>query len=309
MAGVTDLPLRELAWELGAGMVVSEMMAARDDLAATRKSRLRRVPVRNAWPHTVQVAGGDAPTIAAAVTREAAAGADIVDINLGCPAKKVCNKAAGSALLRDEPLVAEILRSAAEAAAEAGVPVTIKIRTGWSPETRNAVRIARMAEDAGIAAITVHGRTRACRFVGAVEYDSIAEVKAAVSIPVFANGDIDGPEKARAVLDHTGADGLYIGRAALGAPWLPGMIARSLSGAGYRVPDAAQILNIALRHLQRLHSFYGQRAGVGISRKHIKAYLQQAGLGMQARAFNALDSTAAQYDWLAALIADGVRAA
>lgn len=306
MAGVTDLPLRELAWSLGAGMVVSEMTSAREDLAATRKSRMRRAPVSGASPHTVQVAGGDAETIAAAARREAQAGADIVDINLGCPAKKVCNKAAGSALLRDEALVAEILRAAADAV---DVPVTVKIRTGWSPEMRNAVRVARIAEDAGIAAITVHGRTRACRFVGAVEYDSIAAVKAAVSIPVFANGDVDSPEKARAVLDYTGADGLYIGRAALGAPWLPGMIARSLAGQATSVPAPGQILQIALHHLHALHRFYGQRAGVGIARKHIKAYLQQSGLGVRAREFNVLNDTAAQSDWLASMIEGEAQAA
>ncbi len=295
MAGVTDLPLRTLAWELGAGMVVSEMTSARADLAATRKSCQRRLKVPQAWPHVVQVAGADAAMMADAARREADAGAQVIDINMGCPAKKVCNKAAGSALLRDEALVADILQATVKAVS---VPVTLKIRTGWSPEQRNAVQIARIAEAAGIAAISVHGRTRACRFLGVAEYDSIAAVKAAVRIPVFANGDIDSPAKAKWVLRHTGADGLLIGRAALGAPWLPGLIAAALAGESLTAPGPAAILAVAVRHVQAVHDFYGERAGLGIARKHVKAYLAQAGLAPAAVAFNALTVPQAQLHWL-----------
>ena len=227
MAGITDLPFRELVWELGAGLVVAEMTSVNPQLWSTRTSLLRRE--RGAGrPRVVQIAGGDPQLVANAAALAAAAGAEIVDVNMGCPAKKVCNQAAGSALLRDEALVARILRAAVAAVT---VPVTVKIRTGWAPDQRNGVTIARIAQDAGVASIAVHGRTRACRFVGAVEYDTIAAIKAAVTIPVFANGDISSAAQARAVLAHTRADGVLIGRAALGAPWLPGDIAAALAGA------------------------------------------------------------------------------
>ncbi|MCX7063677.1 MAG: tRNA dihydrouridine synthase DusB, partial [Proteobacteria bacterium] len=224
MAGVTDVPFRELVWNLGAGLVVAEMTSVNPLLWHTRTSRLRRETVAGARPHVVQIAGADPQWIAAAARREAEAGAEIIDVNMGCPAKKVCNQAAGSALLRDEALVERILRAAVDAVP---IPVTVKIRTGWSPEQRNGVAIARIAEAVGVASIAVHGRTRACRFVGAVEFDTVAAIKAAVRIPVFANGDIDSVEEARRVMSQTGVDGVLIGRAALGAPWLPGDIANT----------------------------------------------------------------------------------
>jgi tRNA-dihydrouridine synthase B len=234
---------------------------------------------------------------AAAVKREADDGAEIVDVNMGCPAKKVCNQAAGSALLRDEALVARILRAAVEAVT---VPVTVKIRTGWSPDQRNAVTVARIAQDVGIASIAVHGRTRACRFMGAAEYDTIAAVKASVRIPVFANGDITSVEQARRVLAHTGADGLLIGRAALGAPWLPGDIAEALStGRPPRTRSRAEVLSIAERHVTHIHDFYGAEQGVRIARKHVKAYLQRIAVdALQISAFNELETPRDQTSFL-----------
>jgi len=297
MAGVTDVPFRELAWNLGAGLVVAEMTSANPLLWQTRTSRLRRETVVGARPHVVQIAGADPSWIAAAAKREADDGAEIIDVNMGCPAKKVCNQAAGSALLRDEALVARILRAAVDAVA---VPVTVKIRTGWSPEQRNGVAVARIAEDVGIASIAVHGRTRACRFMGVAEYETIAAIKAAVRIPVFANGDITTVEQARRVLAHTGADGVLIGRAALGAPWLPGDVAEALSsGRPPRVRSQAEVLSIAVRHLAHVHDFYGAEQGVRIARKHAKAYLQ--GLAVDAlriRAFNELEIPCEQLTFL-----------
>lgn len=273
MAGVTDVPFRELAWDLGAGLVVAEMTSVNPQLWNTRTSRLRRETVVGIRPRVVQIAGADPAWIAAAARREADAGADVIDVNMGCPAKKVCNQAAGSALLRDEALVERILRSAVDAV---DVPVTVKIRTGWSPDERNGVMIAKIAQDAGVASIAVHGRTRACRFVGDVEYDTIAAIKAALAIPVFANGDIADAEQARRVLAYTNADGVLVGRAALGAPWLPGDIAEALAtGRVQRARGAEEILPIAARHLAHLHAFYGDEQGVRIARKHVKAYLQR----------------------------------
>jgi tRNA-dihydrouridine synthase B len=299
MAGVTDLPFRELAWELGAGLVVAEMTSVNPQLWSTRTSRLRRESgaIR---PRVVQIAGADPQLVAAAAAREAASGAEIIDVNMGCPAKKVCNQAAGSALLRDEALVARILRAAVAAVT---VPVTVKIRTGWSPEQRNGVAIARIAQDAGVASIAVHGRTRACRFVGDVEYDTIAAIKAAVAIPVFANGDIASVEQARHVLAYTGADGVLIGRAALGAPWLPGDIGAALGSAAVApVRSTAQVLAIVTNHLVRMHAFYGAEQGVRIARKHGKAYLQNLGFaGAVIHRFNTAQSPGDQLDCIARL--------
>jgi len=293
MAGVTDAPFRELAWNLGAGLVVAEMTSVNPLLWDTRTSRLRRETVVGVRPRVVQIAGADPEWIAVAARREADAGADIIDVNMGCPAKKGCNRAAGSALLRDEALVDRILRSAVHAV---DVPVTVKIRTGWSPDRRNGVAVARIAEAAGVASIAVHGRTRACRFVGDVEYDTIAAIKAAVSVPVFANGNIGDVGHARRVLAHTNADGLLIGRAALGAPWLPGDIADALAtGRPQRVRDAGDVLRIAARHLAQLHAFYGDEHGARIARKHVKAYLQRVDLDAETIArFNGLECGAAQ---------------
>ena len=307
MAGATDLPFRELAWELGAGLVVAEMTSVNPQLWSTRTSQLRRQrgAVR---PRVVQIAGADPELIATAASLAVAAGAEIVDVNMGCPAKKVCNQAAGSALLRDEGLVARILR-AAVAAVAAAVPVTVKIRTGWAPDQRNGVTIARIAEDSGVASIAVHGRTRACRFVGAVEYDTIAAIKAAIKIPVFANGDIGDAAQARAVLAYTGADGVLIGRAALGAPWLAGDIAAALAGMPVSIRSPAQVLDIVARHLTRMHAFYGAEQGVRIARKHGKAYLQNLGVSNTSiQAFNAHETPAGQLGCIEMLRAARVEA-
>src|SRR5690606_21936250 len=217
MAGVTDRPFRLLCRRMGAGLAVSEMVIADSKLWHTRKSRTRMNHQGEPEPRSVQIAGGDPEMLADAARQNAEFGAQIIDINMGCPAKKVCNKAAGSALMRDERLVAEIL---AAVVAAVTVPVTLKIRTGWDHDNRNALRIAKIAEDAGISALAVHGRTRADLYTGQAEYDTIATIKQALSIPVFANGDIDSPRKARQVLDYTGVDALLIGRAAQGRPWI-----------------------------------------------------------------------------------------
>ena len=227
MAGVTDLPFRRLCRRLGAALAAGEMLAADLRLWDTAESRRRRDHTDEPEPRVVQIAGGDAQAMAEAARRNVAAGAQVIDINMGCPAKKVCSKDAGSALLRDEANVAAIL---AATVAAVDVPVTLKIRTGWAPDQRNAVSIARIAEDSGICALAVHGRTRACRFNGAAEYETIAAVKRAVRMPVIANGDIDSAAKAVAVLHATGADGVMIGRAAQGRPWIFREIAALLAG-------------------------------------------------------------------------------
>ena len=217
MAGVTDRPFRKLCRRFGAAMAVSEMVSTNLDLVATRKTRLRLDHQGEIAPRVVQIVGSEPGQLAQAARYNVDRGAQIIDINMGCPAKKVCNKAAGSALLKDEDLVARILGAVVEAV---DIPVTLKIRTGWNPDHRNGVRIAKIAEQSGIAALAVHGRTRACKFVGAVEYDTIRQIKSSVSIPVVANGDIDSPEKAKEVLELTGADAVMVGRAAQGRPWI-----------------------------------------------------------------------------------------
>lgn len=298
MAGVTDLPFRQLCFELGAGMVVAEMVAADPSLWQTRKSRLRRLHGGEVGPRSVQIAGAVPEQLAAAARFNVAEGAEIIDINMGCPAKKVCKRAAGSALLRDELLVAEIL---AAVVAAVDVPVTLKIRTGWSPDERNGAQVARIAEDAGIAALAVHGRTRADRFNGEAEYDTIAAIVAAVDIPVFANGDIDTPAKAAAVLAHTRAAGVMIGRGAQGRPWLCGQIAACLDGAEPWQPDRSERGAIMLRHLRRLHGFHGEQRGVRIARKHVGWYLAAAAEGGRdwLAGFNKLQGAAEQLEWVA----------
>ncbi len=277
MAGVTDLPFRELAWRLGAGLVVAEMVSARPDLAQTALSRQRRAHVAEASPRSVQIVGADPQQLAAAAIANVAEGAEIIDINMGCPAKQVCQQAAGSALMRDVDLVERILRAVVQAVS---VPVTLKMRTGWSPEQRNGVAVARLAEDCGIQALAVHGRTRACRFAGAVEYGTIAAVKAAVRIPVFANGDIDSPQAALRVLAYTGADGVMIGRAAQGQPWLLGQIAAAIAGEAVpATPSQADAALILASHVRRLHAVYGVDRGVRIARKHVGWYFDAATVG------------------------------
>jgi tRNA-dihydrouridine synthase B len=270
MAGVSDRPFRELCRSFAAGLAVGEMVSANAALWSTRKSRQRLDHAGEVGPVSVQILGTSPAQLADAARASVDLGAQIVDVNMGCPAKKVCRVAAGSALLRDEGLVGRILDAVVRAA---GVPVTLKMRTGWDPAHRNGAEIARIAEHAGVTAITVHGRTRACGFTGTAEYDTIRTVKQVVSIPVIANGDIDSGEKAAAVLAYTGADGIMVGRAAWGRPWLFAEIAEYLATGRRRpAPTAAQVADIVLGHIERLHDFYGAVQGVRIARKHIAWY-------------------------------------
>ncbi|TWI58368.1 tRNA-U20-dihydrouridine synthase [Pseudomonas duriflava] len=270
MAGVTDRPFRQLCRQLGAGLVVSEMTTSDVRLYSSRKSRLRLIHADDPEPRSVQIAGGDPAMLADAARHNVELGAQIIDINMGCPAKKVCNKAAGSALMKDETLVREILEAVVAAV---DVPVTLKIRTGWDRDHRNGVSIARIAEQSGIAALSVHGRTRADLYTGQAEYDTIAAIKQAISIPVFANGDIDSPEKAHYVLSYTGADALLIGRAAQGRPWIFREIDHFLrTGAHLPAPSLQEVESILLGHLKALHDFYGAEMGVRIARKHVGWY-------------------------------------
>nr|WP_322938765.1 tRNA dihydrouridine synthase DusB [Pseudomonas sp. s4] len=293
MAGVTDRPFRQLCRRLGAGLVVSEMVTSDVRLWNSRKSSLRLLHAGDPEPRSVQIAGGDPQMMADAARKNVELGAQIIDINMGCPAKKVCNKAAGSALLRDEPLVREILDAVVGAV---DVPVTLKIRTGWDRQNKNGITVAKIAEDAGIAALSVHGRTRADLYTGEAEYDTIAAIKQAISIPVFANGDIDSPEKAKAVLDATGADALLIGRAAQGRPWIFREIEHYLrTGEILPAPSLLEVERILLEHLAALHAFYGELMGVRIARKHVGWYLATLPGAREFRAqFNRLDSTDAQ---------------
>lgn len=296
MAGVTDRPFRALCRRLGASFAATEMVSADQRLWHTPKSRYRLDHAGEGDPVIVQIAGGDPGMIAAAARANAALGAQVIDINMGCPAKKVCNRAAGSALLRDEVLVAEILSAAVEAVAPQGIPVTLKTRTGWSPDHRNALRVAQLAEAAGIAAIAVHGRTRACGYRGAAEYDTIRAIKQTVGIPVIANGDIRTPEDARRVLARTGADGLMIGRAAQGRPWLFREV-RHLLATGERLPppEGAELRDIILGHLDAVHRFYGEERGVRTARKHLGWYLAgRPGGESFRRIFVRIDGAAAQ---------------
>ena len=305
MAGVTDLPFRQLCREMGAGLVVSEMVAADPSTWDTRKSRLRIQFGDEPAPRSVQIAGYDPQMMAAAAQFNIAQGAEIIDINMGCPAKKVCKRAAGSALLQDPQLVADILQAVVEAV---DVPVTLKIRTGWDRQNRNAVSIAKIAEEAGVAALAVHGRTRACRFVGEVEYDTIAAVVEAVSMPVIANGDITSPEKAVQVLEHTGAAAVMIGRGAQGNPWIFSQINQYLEkGERLAPPNFEELCQMMTRHLLALHKFYGEVGGVRISRKHIGWYSSELAGGREfTQQFNKLESTAQQQQFLQQFFNDPV---
>lgn len=295
MAGVTDRPFRLLCRKMGAGLAVSEMVIADSKLWHTRKSRTRMDHAGEPEPRSVQIAGGDPEMLANAARLNAESGAQIIDINMGCPAKKVCNKAAGSALMKDESLVRDILKAVVSAV---DIPVTLKMRTGWDQGNRNALAIARMAEDSGIQALAIHGRTRADKYNGDAEYDTIAQVKASVGIPVFANGDITSPEKARMVLEHTGADGLLIGRAAQGSPWIFREILHFLeTGEHLPAPPLNEVEQILSEHLAALHSFYGELMGVRIARKHVGWYLQSHDPGKQFRKrFNLLNEALEQKD-------------
>ncbi|MBE1161347.1 tRNA dihydrouridine synthase DusB [Dyella acidiphila] len=270
MAGVTDKPFRLLCKRLGAGLAVSEMTASDPRLWQTRKSLKRMDHEGEPEPVSVQIAGYDPAMLAEAARFNVANGAQIVDINMGCPAKKVCNVWSGSALLQDEPLVARIVKAVVDAV---DVPVTLKIRTGWDRQHKNALRIARIAEDNGIAALAVHGRTRADKYQGVAEYETIAAVKAAARIPVLANGDVTTPQQARHVLQVTGADAVMIGRGAQGRPWIFREIAHYLAtGEQLPEPSPADVCAILSGHLEHLYAFYGEQAGVRIARKHLGWY-------------------------------------
>ncbi len=293
MAGVSDRVFRALCRAHGADYTVAEMIASNPRLRGSDKSRRRLEFDHGAGIRIAQIAGAEPAALADAARHCVAEGADVVDINMGCPAKKVCNKLAGSALLRDEALVARLL-SAVVAAVD--VPVTLKFRTGWDPASRNAPRIAQLAESVGVALLTIHGRTRACAFRGPAEYDTIAEVKRAVSIPVIANGDITDPVVAARVLEYTGCDGLMIGRAAYGNPWIFREIKAVLRNEPRPAsPDVRRILATMAEHVEALYGLYGERAGTRIARKHVGWYAARLPGGAALRqAFNRTESAHAQ---------------
>ena len=270
MAGVTDRPFRILCRQLGAGLAASEMLTSDTRLWSSPKSRRRMDHEGEPEPRVVQLAGSEPAALAEAARINEALGAQIIDINMGCPAKKVCGKACGSALLKDEPLVAQLLEAVVSAVS---VPVTLKIRTGWSPTSRNGVEIARIAESAGIQALAVHGRTREDFYTGDAEYETIREIKSRIRIPLFANGDIDSPEKARSVLDFTRADGVMLGRAAHGAPWIFRSVNSWLT-TQKSIADLSrsEVRGIILSHLASLYAFYGEDTGVRFARKHLGWY-------------------------------------
>lgn len=296
MAGVTDRPFRVLCRRLGAGLAVAEMTHADPRLRNTEKSRTRRDHSGETGPIAVQIAGSDPLQLADAARWNLDEGAEIIDINMGCPAKKVCNKWAGSALMQDEPLALEIVEAVVAACAPHGVPVTLKMRTGWSAQNKNAERIARAAENAGIAMLTVHGRTREQGYKGQAEYDTIAAVKAAVRIPVVANGDITSPERALHVLRYTGADAIMVGRAAQGRPWIFGDIAHYLATGEHRArPLSLDVKRWLVEHLHEHYGLYGEFAGVRTARKHIGWAVRALPGGESFRAqMNTLDGIDAQ---------------
>ncbi|OQY50079.1 MAG: tRNA dihydrouridine synthase DusB [Candidatus Parabeggiatoa sp. nov. 2] len=270
MAGVTDRPFRQLCKEMGAGMAVSEMISSNSLLWGSEKTQRRANHDGETEPRCVQIAGADPQLMELAAQYNVENGAQIIDINMGCPAKKVCKVMAGSALLKDETLVGKILEAVVKAVE---VPVTLKIRTGWDKQHRNGVRIAQIAEQSGIQALAVHGRTRACGFSGEAEYDTIAQIKATIKIPVIANGDIRSPEKAKYVLDYTGADAVMIGRAALGRPWIFREIDHYLkTGEKLPSPSITFIRDTLLAHINNLYQFYGEYTGVRMARKHLSWY-------------------------------------
>ena len=306
MAGVTDKPFRQLCKRLGAGLAMSEMTTSDPRFWGTRKSLQRMDHAGEPDPIGVQIAGTDPATMAAAARHNVDQGAQLIDINMGCPAKKVCNAWAGSALMRDEALVARILDAVVNAV---DVPVTLKIRTGWDAQHRNAPAIARIAQASGIAALAVHGRSREQQYAGVAEYDTIAAIKAELSIPVIANGDIDSPRKAAFVLDYTGCDAVMVGRAAQGRPWIFRGIAHYLAtGELLPEPSLAEVRDVLLGHLQALHAFYGEQAGVRIARKHLGWYAKDRPENHAFRAVvNRADTAAAQLrltrDYFDALVA------
>ena len=289
MAGVTDRPFRQLCKTMGAGMAVSEMVASNSLLWGSEKTRRRANHEGEVDPIAVQIAGADPRMLAEAARYNVDQGAQIIDINMGCPAKKVCNVMAGSALLKDELLVGRILSAVVTAV---GVPVTLKIRTGWDRENKNALRVARIAENAGIQALAIHGRTRACGFSGEAEYDTIAAVKSEVRVPVIANGDIATPEQVKQVLDYTQADAVMIGRAAQGRPWMFREIQHYLeTGGRLPPPEVEEIHRVLVAHLHDLYGFYGEHTGVRVARKHISWYTKGlAGSAAFRHAMNQLET-------------------
>ena len=298
MAGVTDRPFRILCRTFGAAYAVSEMVSSNVELRNTLKTQRRMDHRGEPEPRVVQILGGDPDMLADAARDNVQRGAQVIDINMGCPAKKVCNKVAGSALLDDEVLVARILRAVVTAVE---VPVTLKIRTGPGPENRNGVQIARIAEAEGIQALAVHGRTRACRFVGQVEFDTIRNIKNAVSIPIIANGEINSPQRAAQVMHHTGADAVMIGRAAQGRPWLFEQIQHYLDTKEVIAePPLPQQKDALLRHLMELYEFYGEGVGVRVARKHISWYVKSKEGGQQLwRTINRIEEPRKQYQKVA----------
>ena len=301
MAGVTDRPFRQLCKALGAGYAVSEMVTSRKDLWNSLKTSRRANHEGEPGPIAVQIAGTDAEMMAEAARYNLDRGAQIIDINMGCPAKKVCNKWAGSALMQNEALAVEIAQAVVEACAPHGVPVTLKMRTGWCDAHRNAVVLARRFEEVGIQMLTVHGRTREQGYKGFAEYDTIAAVKAAVRVPVVANGDITGPEKARDVLAYTGADAVMIGRAAQGRPWIFREIAHFLATGEHMAPPlVAELRRLLLEHLQDHYSLYGEGTGVRSARKHIAWYLRSLPGGEAFRQhINTIEDCAVQWQAVA----------
>ena len=297
MAGVTDRPFRQLCKAMGAGMAVSEMVSSNSLLWGSDKTRRRANHEGEVEPISVQIAGADPAMMADAARYNVGNGAQIIDINMGCPAKKICNVMAGSALLQNEPLVEKILDAVVNAV---DVPVTLKIRTGWDRESRNALKIAKIAENAGIQALAIHGRTRACGYTGNAEYDTIALVKAEIGIPVIANGDITSPEKAKHVLEKTGADALMIGRAAQGRPWIFREISHYLeTGENLPQPEVSEIHFILKQHLQDLFGFYGESTGVRVARKHISWYTKGlVGSAQFRHAMNQIQSCQEQLDYI-----------
>ena len=297
MAGVTDLPFRRLCTQLGAGLAVSEMLSSNPEVWDTDKSRSRMAHQNEPGIRSVQIAGSDPEMMARAAQHNVAEGAQIIDINMGCPAKKVNKKLAGSALLREPSLVREILHAVQEAVA---VPVTLKIRTGWAPEHRNGVQIAEIAQEEGMAALTVHGRTRTCMYKGNAEYDTIRDIRSTICMPLIANGDITTPEEAEFVLAYTGADAVMIGRGAQGNPWIFREIVHYLNtGKKLAPPSRNEVTTVMQKHLQQLHDFYGERRGVRIARKHIGWYVQGIGDPNNFRAaFNQFETAKAQLDAL-----------
>ena len=295
MAGVTDRPFRQLCKKFGAGLAVSEMVSSNSLLWGSEKTRRRANHDGEAEPVSVQIAGADPRMMAEAARYNVAEGAQIIDINMGCPAKKVCNTMAGSALLRDEVLVGRILDAVVGAV---DVPVTLKFRTGWDTRSRNALRVAKIAEESGIKLLSLHGRTRACGFSGQAEYDTIRDVKRGTWLPVIANGDISTPEHTRHVLDYTGADGVMIGRAAQGRPWIFREIAHYLAtGEKLPAPLVSEIREVLLEHLHDLYAFYGRDRGVKIARKHVSWYTKGlAGSASFRHRMNRLETCEEQFD-------------